>query len=248
MAVINQLCYPDGFGGEFGYYLIGADIASGVPVMRTTAVNTAAEIIPVTTTSAANCLGLNIDAETYVSTQATLAAVAQAFPMNTANHARILRDPFAIFSFNVAGSGTSGADLAGTACVVENTSASAGGTLITGAVGAVDRSGGYAMGLSGANKGIYRRISAWVSDTSATVAPAFPSAIAVGDEFVIVPISKASQALTLTSDFKEVSGVAAVNAGGAWNVVRLWFDLKEEDNPVVTVDAMAGDHFFSRLA
>lgn len=248
MAMIHRSAYPGGFGEAIDTYMIGATAVEAVPMMRTTATNVNSEVIPVTTTSAVNLVGLALDDVTYVTTQASLAALPLVWPMNTANMLRVLRDPFAIYSFNVSGSGTSGTALIGTACHVVNTSASAGGTVITGAVGTVDRSGGYAVGLVGNNAGIKRRISAFSSNTSVTVTVPFPNAIAVDDEYVIVPFSKASLACTLTSDFKEMSGVAAVNAGGEWTVAGMIFDFEDQDAPVVTVEAFAAAHIFNRLA
>lgn len=248
MAMIHRSAYPGAFGDAIDSYMIKATVTEAVPMMRDTAVNVAGEVIPVTTTSAVNLVGLALDDVTYVSTQATLAALPLVWPVNTANMLRVLRDPFAIYSFNVAGSATSGTALAGTVCVVEETTGSAGGSLVSGAVGAVDRSGGYVVGLTGDNAGIKRRISAWSSGASVTPSPAFPFAIAIGDEFVVVPFSKASLACTLTSDFKEMSGVAAVNAGGEWSVAGMIFDFEDQDDPKVTVEAFAAAHIFNRLA
>ncbi len=248
MAMIHRSAYPGGFGEAIDTYMIAANAVEGVPMMRTTATNVASEIIPVTTTSAVNLVGLALDDMTYVSTKATLAALPLVWPMNSANQLRVLRDPFAIYSFNVAGSATSGTALAGTACVVAETTGDTNGVTISGAVGTVDRSGGYAVGLVGNNAGIKRRISAFSSATSVTVAPAFPHNIAIGDEYVIVPFSKASLACTLTSNFLEMSGVAAVNAGGEWTVAGMIFDFEDQDDPKVTVEAFAAAHIFNRLA
>lgn len=248
MAMIHRQAYPGGFGEAIDSYMIKATVSEAVPMMRDSAVNVAGEVIPVTTTSAANVVGLALDDVTFVSTQATLAALPLVFPINSANMLRVLRDPFGIYSFNVSGAATSGAAIAGTVCHVVETTGSSGGSLVSGAVGAVDRSGGYVVGLTGRNKDIRRRISAWSSGASVTPSPAFPFAIAIGDEFVVVPLSKASLAMTLTSDFKEVNGLAAVGAGGEWSVCGMTFDFEDQDNPIVTVEAFAASHMFNRLS
>jgi len=82
------------------------------------------------------------------------------------------------------GSATNGVALT----TLSNTSASAGGTVVTDAdVGTTDMDGGTIWCISGNNVGHSRVITTHSSGASMTVTVPFPRAVAVGDEFLFIP-------------------------------------------------------------
>ncbi len=155
-------------------YKMGAAIAnggSGVVVMG--GVTTAVGVIISTTTSAANAYGLTQGPGTYSATQGDAEGLIT-----------VSVRPDLIIRALMSGAATEGTTL--TACV--NTSASAGGTVLTStSVGAADFDGGILFFTSGNNVGISRSITAMSGSVSATVTVPFPRAIAVGDVGVVIP-------------------------------------------------------------
>jgi len=195
-------------------YKLGAAIANaGVIAMG--GAGTSLGVIPVTTTSFANAYGLTQDQATYSSTQGATEGVVTV---------SVRSDQ--IIKARMCGGATDGTVMA----TYTNTSASAGGTVLTAAIGTYDIDGGMMWCISGNNVGLSRSITAYSSNASATVTVPFPRAIAVGDVFMIIPWNIAGtgadgadgcgfvQATTL---FTEANAQIASGTGGEVSVVDL---------------------------
>ena len=172
-------------------------------------------VIPCTTTSFDSAYGLAQDEGVYSSTQG------DAEGLVTVN----VR-PDQIIKARMSGAATDGTVLVSHT----NTSASAGGTVLTAAVGTHDIDGGVIWCVSGNNVGLSRQITAYSSNTSVTVTVPFPRAIAVGDIFHIIPWNihgtGANGAdgcgfVQTTTLFKEADSVIASGTGGEVSVVDL---------------------------
>ena len=179
-------------------------------------VTTAVGIIPCTTTSFANAYGLTEDEATYSSTQGATEGIV------TVN---VRAD--AIIRARMSGAATDGTSLT----TLINTSASAGGTVVTDAdVGSADFDGGLLWCTKGNNVGHSRSVTAFSSATSATVTVPFPRAIAVGDEFIIIPYNwvgtggsgaDGPMAVQTTTLLIEADASIASGTGGEVSVVDL---------------------------
>lgn len=195
---------------------LGAAVANpGVPVIG--GAGTSLGVIIATATSFANAYGLAIDQATYSSTQGAVEGIVT-----------VDVRPDAVLKARISGGATDGTAIA----TVTNTSASAGGTVITAAVGTHDIDGGTAYCISGNNVGLSRSITAYSSNTSVTVTVPFPRAIAVGDVFILVPWNTAGtgadgadgcSALQGTTLIKEARQDIASGTGGAVSVTDLEF-------------------------
>lgn len=112
-----------------------------------------------------------------------------------------------------------------------NTSASAGGTVVTDTdVSANDMDGGIVHCIAGNNVGLSRSITAMTASTSATATVPFPRAIAVGDEFFMIPYNWAGTGaagadgpgwVQTTTLFTQADASIASGAGVAASVVDL---------------------------
>ena len=109
-----------------------------------------------------------------------------------------------------------------------NTSASAGGTLLTAAVGTNTYVDGTAWCLDGANAGQARIVTAWSSNTSLTVTVPFDYAFAVNDTFAAVPYQPfgfigTADTMQFTTDLTESDMSIAVGTGADGVIVTdLW--------------------------
>lgn len=195
-------------------YKLGAAIANpGVIAMA--GITTAVGAIPVTTTSFASAVGLTQDQATYSASQGAVEGIV------TVN----VR-PDAIIRARMCGGATDGTVMA----TYTNTSASAGGTVLTAAVGTYDIDGGMMWCISGNNVGLSRSVTAYSSNASATVTVPFPRAIAVGDVFMIIPWnmigtgadgSDGNGFLQATTSLTEANAQIASGTGGEVSVVDL---------------------------
>jgi hypothetical protein len=159
-------------------FKIGASVASaGIPLIDGTA-----GVIPCTTTDAADTPGLGLDTATYSTTQATVLAAGGEQLVTVSTRADL------VLRARISGAATDGT----TAILQTNTTASAGGTVVTDAtnVGTADFSTGSIYCITGANKGQSRIITSFSSATSFTVTVPFTRAIAVGDTFIALPFAK----------------------------------------------------------
>ena len=172
-------------------------------------------VIPCTATSFASAFGLAQDEATYSSTQGATEGVV------TVN----VR-PDQIIKARMSGTAADGGALVSHT----NTSASAGGTVLTAAIGTHDIDGGLMWCVSGNNVGLSRSITAYSSNASATVTVPFPRAIAVGDVFHIIPWNMAGTGadgadgcgfVSTTTLFTEADSIRASGTGGEVSVVDL---------------------------
>jgi hypothetical protein len=173
-------------------------------------------LIPCTTTSFDAAYGLSLDAGTYSTTQG-------------AEEGLVTVDarPDLVIKALMSGGATEGTALT----VLQSTSASAGGTVVTDAdTGSADMDGGTVWGLSGNNVGISRSITAHSGSTSITVTVPFPRAIATTDEYLFCPFNTAGTGaggadgagfLQTSTLFTQADASIACGTGGKIAVVDL---------------------------
>lgn len=198
-------------------YKIAATVGyAGIPLLD--ASTATAGVRNATTTSLANCIGLGLDTATYTTTQS--ASMVEGV-------VSVVINPDAVIKARMSGSATEGTQLG----VTTNSSASAGGTVVTitsgdAAPNSPSMVDGTAIALSGNNVNLLRTISS-VAATTATVTVPFPLAIAVNDTFVLIPWSPAhASAITaiLTTNLYEVRGDSDSTGDAAINCVDLQID------------------------
>jgi hypothetical protein len=171
------------FGGAalLKKYKLAATIANiGVPLIQTA---TTQNISPATTTSFADTIGISADTDTYSATQSVILARVNAQVGTGEGIITCNVRPDAIIRALMTGAATENTTLA----LLTNTSASAGGTVVTATVMSADIDGGTIWCISGNNVGYSRTITTHTSTTSLTVTVPFPRAIAVGDVFLACP-------------------------------------------------------------
>ncbi len=163
-------------------YKLGGSIPNpGVPLIMTA---TTGNLTIGTTTSFAAAVGLAIDTGVYSATQATnLASLLANGPGYSEGMITCSVRPDAIYGALMSGGATEGTALT----VMTNTSASAGGTVLTATIQSNDIDGGTLWCIGGNNAGLSRTITTHTSTTSLTVTVPFPYAIAVGDTFLACP-------------------------------------------------------------
>lgn len=213
MLEAGHLC---GGAGVHRRYKIAVTIANaGIPAIAAT---DAVGLRPATTTSFADSPGLILDTATYSAAQSTTHAEGLV---------TVSVRPDVILKALMSGAAAEGTAL----ILLSNTAASTDGLLITDAdTGAADMVSGTVWGLSGANVGQSRVISAHSASTSFTVTVAFLNDIAVGDGFLFCPWSLVGtgaggidgvgnvQATTL---FTQANAIIASGTGGRATVVDL---------------------------
>lgn len=177
---------------------VGATVVASTLVMHDT--NFYGHVIPVTTTSSTDGLGLCDAAATYAtSLEATTG---------------VIINPLAVYRAKCAGSATAGTALsAATLHVLTQTTAST--TVITDTTSGYSnsRDGGTVFVLSGKNKGLSRVSTSHVDATSSTVTVAFPNSVAIGDKVVVVPYSCSSHKVQPTTNLVEADASIAIGTG-----------------------------------
>ena len=212
-------------------FMVGATIARpGILVMAAAAGN--AGVIPCTTTTVTNTIGLAQDSATYTTTQNSA---------GTAAFVSCIVNPHAVYQYRMAGSATSGASLSNQ----DETTGSAGGTVVT--TGAEWSSPTFDEGVVwanqggvNANQGQYRKVTS-VSSTAGTVTVPFDRAIAVGDDFLRAPywiLDPTAKTIQFTSDLTEANAAIAVGTGAA--MVTVGFRLNGVADSYVL--ACSNDH------
>ena len=217
-------------------YQIGETMATaGVPVEIGAAGGLGIQLCE--TTACADGVGITLDTGTYTTTQGT--------GENSADvQVSVIINPDAIVEATLSGGATSGTALA----LQTNTSASAGGTVIT--TGAEWSSPTYdegaVWGYSGANAGQLRKISA-VDGTTGTVTAPFDYAIAVGDVFLRAPYwPMATATAQLTTTLDQVNAIIAVGTGAAFRTLKLIAnDESNEGRTKSKAWLFFGDHFLN---
>lgn len=165
-----------------------------------------------TTTSFANAVGVTLDTATYQAGQNASGADQEVL-------LTVIVNPNAIWSARMSGGATEGTVLS-TQTV---TTASTDGLTVTTAAewSSPTFDEGSVWGLTGANKGILRKITS-VSATAGTVILAFPRDIAVGDTFLRAPYTPL-QTVTLqaTTNLYEADASIAVGTGGSARILEI---------------------------
>jgi hypothetical protein len=198
-------------------YKLGAAVANaGIPIIM---VATTCNVGPCTSTSFADTVGLSADTDTYSTSQAAILARVNALVGTGEGIITVSVRPDNIIRALMTGSGTENTTLA----ILTNTSASAGGTVVTATVQSSDIDGGTLWCLSGNNVGYSRTITTHTSTTSLTVTVPFPRAIAVGDTFLACPWNNTGTAsagedgiteVTTSTLFTQADASSASGAGG----------------------------------
>ena len=186
---------------------------------------------PVSNLSYSNAVGIVLDANPPIASNFTTTAygTTQGNGANTALvYATCTYHPWEKIQGRWSNSVTAFANLAQVlgGCVMLNSSANAGGLLITDAnTGTSNYIGGLCVGLTGNNAGQVRFITAHTANTSFAVTVPFDYAIAVNDTYVRIPAplqglkSSETGILKLTADFKDFSMVGqAANLTGTTGV------------------------------
>lgn len=239
-----------GGAGVTGRYHIGATTVAGQIMMRDSSTNLASEAIPaVQGTGNVNLLGVAAEAVVYSTTQGDFDNFPSYKAPGEEGTVRLIVDPLQVLALRCSGGATVGTALATTAPanVLTNTSASAGGTVVTAAeVGTITFVAGLIMGRTGNNAGVAKVISSHSDNTSTTVTEPFANAIAVGDTFIRVPFSKKIIAVDLTTNFVEADAIIEVGtAAGEFNVLDVEFDIINDE---VIVYVVPRSHLFNALA
>lgn len=231
-----------GGAGLIGQFHLEATVVAGEIQVRNANAATAGEIEDPTTTAAADCLGVTMEASTYSTTQADFDGMPGYKMSGEEGTVAMVFDPLQVLRLVVSGGATAGTALAtGTPAnvLVEEAGDATGLTITEGAVGTVDMDGGLVIGRTGGNGGIVRRLTVHTNSTNNTVIVPFPRAIAIGDTFIRVPYSKSAQAVQLTTNFVEANGIIAYGTGAPFAVIDVDFDVV---NDAVAIECVALDH------
>jgi len=189
-------------------------------------------------------VGVNLEGGTASTTQGTGTSSANVTVLCTFA-------PFAKYKGNASAAVTAGTALIEEAngVLLTNTSASAGGIVVTDSdVATSDYIGGWMYARSGNNKGSRRKIASHSDNTSETVTVPFDYALAVGDTFLRT-LAFGNIGVELTTNHKEFNvkfgaGVDLPDTGHAivWEV---YVDL---DTPRYDIEWIPRDSVFNRLA
>lgn len=224
--------YVQNFGGlgesVVRDFRIGATVVQGQLVIRDTSL--LGNVTDPSTTAGADAIGSTFEAGTYTA--------------STPVDVMVQCAPFAVYKARANGATTNPTALT----VFTQTSASQ--TVLTAASqGSAVMDGGYAICVSGNNKGRKAVLTSHVDNTSRTCTNGFPASVAVGDKFIIVPFAEGAAGVTLTSDFVEVDGSVDIvhGAGVAACVTDVKYDVSDESVPTVDVYFILRDHAFNAV-
>lgn len=241
-------------------FRIGATIVDQqITCIDTTAGRLGTILDPATVNDYTEAVGVALEGGTYTTTQGTGSSTANVMVKSTFSPLQLVRGRL------------NGGVTADTAFVeatdgnlLTNTSASAGGTVITDAdVGTSEYVGGYAIALTGQNAGQVRIITSHSDNTSTTVTVPFDYAIAVGDTFLRT-FAIGNQGLELTTSYTQFNSRtgAAVDIPdtGSGIIVDVWIDgttvegfngqasIVSTTAPYAEAVIVFADHAFNSLA
>jgi hypothetical protein len=233
-----EVAYTIGGGGLFlkNYMMEASAINTGVPVLSDGDTANTSGVVPATTTSALNCIGLSVDTNRAASTLAQVAATGGDLgDGNNASFVKTCINPDAVFRAKLCQGQTE--DVALT--IVTQAAADTAGT---------DPNGTFTdeaviWGYTGANVGHYR----WADDAN-SVLMAFPNDIAAGDTFLQALscfIGAPDEGPTLTAAFTQVD--AATASAGNNNFINVELELRDASESGTTnsfVLMVAQDHIF----
>jgi hypothetical protein len=227
--------YLHGGGGLKKRYKLGVTVIRGV-LLASEGDNPLNGFGPATTTTALDSPGVSLDAGTYSTTQADPEGLVS-----------VEVRPDAIIRMLMSGGATEGTALT----VLSNTSASSGGTLVTDAdVGSNSMISGTLWGLTGANVGQSRKITAHSSGSTMTVTVPFDRGIAVGDEFLFSPWSVGGDGTDTTDgggnvQFTTLLTQADATIASGTGASEVVYDLELNGRSDSYVLFINGDHLFS---
>lgn len=196
-------------------YKLGASGSSTVPGIPYIMAATTGNVTVCSTTAAADAIGLSMGTGTYSTT-------------HNATEGTIELDinPFAIIEMTASGGSGDGTALS----ILTNTSASAGGTVLTCTVQSNDLDGGTLWRYQNGAGGESRTITTHTSTTSLTVTVPFTGAIAVGDTFLVTPYNETGNGaaggdgnsqVQLVTSLTQADFTAAAGTGIKANVIDL---------------------------
>ena len=219
-------------------YQVAATAIAGVPLL--TPAGNGAGLAACTTTSAADMVGVTLDAATYTTTQGSGANSAERL-------ITIVINPDAILRMKMSGGATADTALALQAV----TTASSGGTAVTTAAEWSNPTfdEGVTWGYDGANVGQFRKVTS-VSSTAGTVTVPFDFGTVVGDNFLRAPYWP-MQTITvqLGTIFTQADASIAVGTGAEFRVIDLDLrDIGDSGRTNSFVIAIAGDHLLNTTA
>lgn len=242
-AMVGTLVGSKDFGLDF---LLNAAVVAGQVLTRVVTQSGTGEVKdPASTTSVIDMVGIADAAATY-----NTSPTAEPSNITQVNLVRVLCNPFGIVRFQIMGGTTDGTALAPStatpANILSNDTADTAApyaTITDTAVGTIDMVGGIVKGRTGNNVGAIRKLITHTNNVSTVVGIGFVNTLAVGDTFIRVPFSRASDNLTLTSNFVNANGIVAfANSGAAFRVVRVIID---EQRDLAWVDAVSADHLYN---
>lgn len=220
-------------------YAVGeAFTVAGIPV-EAPATTEAGVMNPTSVAAVTDCMGFSLDTATYSTAQTTDGS-------DAASLMKVIVNPDAVMGCRLAGGATTGTDLS--AFTVDT--ANAAGTSIETTSAATNFLDGTIWGLTGANAGLKRKITA-VSGNHFTVVVPFHD-IAVGDTFAVYPggpghiNGTARNQIQLTTDFAEADASAAWTAEADLAIVDAdLYDDGGEGRLRSRIHIMSSDHVFA---
>lgn len=213
-------------------YQIASTVVKDIPLRIPAAEG--AGLATSTTTSAADMVGVCLDAGTYVTAQQTDGTSAE-------REVRVIINPDAVWRMRMSGGATANTALTLYPVTTESTD---GLTITTGtAWNSPDYDEGYAWGYDGANAGSARKIVD-AGATSATVLVAFDQDLAVGDNFLRCPYSPVQGILIqLTADLTQADASIVVGTGAHFKTIELELrDIADSGQTNSNVLALPTDH------
>ena len=227
-------------------FRIGATVTEG-QIVISDGINGPGEITDPSAGGAANAIGVTYEAGTYAASSPHV-------------FVKCSYDPFQIIRGRVSG-GTTNSTAFTTAQLLTQDTAST--TVIADAeVGTLDYSGGYLIGLTGANRGHIRVLVSQVDSTSCTVTVPFASTVAVNDTLVrtYAPFIRTVEITGTWDQFNNLlTGTEAIgDAGmGPYVVIDVFLDdascaqsnfigVQNPTAPIVEFAAMFTDHALAR--
>jgi hypothetical protein len=212
-----EVAYTIGGGGLHvkNYMMEASAINTGVPVLSDGDTADTSGVVPATTTSALNCIGLSVDTNRTASTLAQVAATGGDLgDGNNASFVKVCINPDAVFRAKLCQGQTEDVALTiVTQAALDTAGTDPAGTFTDEAV---------IWGYQGANEGHYR----W-ADAADSVLLAFPNDIAAGDTFLQALacfIGSPNEGPTLTAAFTQHDAATASAGNNNFTVVEL--DLK----------------------
>ncbi len=241
MSKADKYLYGPGYVKRYKLGATAASVYAGIPYIM---VATTGNVGPCSATSATDAIGMATGPAlvAYSTTQSVILA-------NGEGVVDIDINDGLVYESTLSGTAADG----GALIVYTNTSASAGGTVLTATVPTTDWDGGVLARISNGVISDWRTITTHTSSTSLTVTVPFPTAIAVGDTFVVSPYNETGNGaaggdgnsnLTLTTLLTQAD--ATVASGGGFDVVVVDLEFRGVSDSLVRW--RMGDHVHANTA